>query len=523
MSDTEVVQLPSGTLVQDRYLIVRPVGQGGLSTVYQVSDTHEPAAPILALKEQLDLSQSARKQFAREAGWLKALDHPHIPKVTAFFEWHRRLYLVMEFIAGENLEQKLERAGGRPLSEAQVLPWVMPICDALNYMHSRMPPILHRDVKPANIIVTPAGRPVLVDLGIAKEHGPVANKTATFVRKAGTEGYAPPEQYAAAGLSGPWSDVYGFGATIYHLLTAQIPPTAVERVALDVNLIPPSAYNSSVSRSTDVAIMRALAIRPQDRYPSLAPMKQALMGGTASGPLMPAMRSPASGATPTSGHTPMPPLTGGQDTLNGAARSGRQFSSAHLPASAIQISRDVSGPLSGATAAPTGRHAVSQRAAAITRIVQTEVTEEGGARRSEGGRAIFWWASLAAAALIVVAAAAIALHIFAPVDRSTSRVTVTGYFDALEQQDYGRAWQYTAASANDPRSEATFAQSRRADDALGGRVLSIRVVGTQTESGSHESVVVSVVRSGSPGNDVTQTVLVSQYGGNWLIDSITTG
>ena len=135
----------------------------------------------------------------------------------------------MDYVDGENLEQYLRRLG-HPLPEDQALRWMLPICDALQYLHTRTPPLLHRDVKPANIIVTPGGHPVLVDFGIAKAHLPGMNQTLTFVRKAGTEGYAPPEQYAATGLTGPWSDVYALGATLYQLLTGQVPQTAVERI-----------------------------------------------------------------------------------------------------------------------------------------------------------------------------------------------------------------------------------------------------------------------------------------------------
>ena len=180
-----------------------------------------------------------------KASWLQSLDHNHIPKVREHFEWFGRLYLVMDFVDGENLEQKLQSASGRPFPEDQVLRWFLPVCDALQYLHTRVPPILHRDIKPANIIVTPAGHVVLVDLGIAKAHLPGANQTGTFARKAGTEGYAPPEQYTASGQTGPWSDVYALGATLYQLLTGRVPPTAIERVTLDAALIPPKPGQSS--------------------------------------------------------------------------------------------------------------------------------------------------------------------------------------------------------------------------------------------------------------------------------------
>ncbi len=172
MDGNTLTSLPIGTIVHERYRVEGIVGKGGLGTVYSVLDILFGKQNIYALKEMADQSRSARRQFEHEAQWLQAVDHNHIPKVREYFDWRSRLYLVMDFVDGENLEQKLYRQGGRPLPEEQVIAWILPICDALSYLHTRTPSILHRDVKPANIIVTPAGHPVLVDLGIAKEHLP---------------------------------------------------------------------------------------------------------------------------------------------------------------------------------------------------------------------------------------------------------------------------------------------------------------------------------------------------------------
>src|SRR5690242_12180463 len=283
MAETSNIALPIGTVVHQRYRITAIVGRGGLGTVYQVADVLYGRQNVYALKELIDQSKGARKQFELESQWLQSLDHNHIPKVREHFEWEQRLYLVMDYVDGENLEEKLAHALGRPLPEQQVLTWILPVCDALHYLHTRMPPILHRDVKPANIIVTPAQHAVLVDLGIAKEHLPGAGQTATFVRKAGTEGYAPPEQYTVAGQTGPWSDVYGVGATLYQLLTGGVPPTAVERVALDKRLIPPRELNPGVSSHVSAAILRALALRPVERFQSVHDLAHMLVNPAATG------------------------------------------------------------------------------------------------------------------------------------------------------------------------------------------------------------------------------------------------
>ncbi|HKT37019.1 MAG TPA: serine/threonine-protein kinase, partial [Ktedonobacterales bacterium] len=270
---------PIGLVIHNRYQILGVVGRGGLGVVYRVADILYSGNNVFALKELSDPAPGARQQFELESRWLQALDHNNIPHVRESFEWDGRSYLVMDFVDGENLEQYLHRLG-HPLPEDQALRWMLPICDALQYLHTRKPPLLHRDVKPANIIVTPSGHPVLVDFGIAKAHLPGMNQTLTFVRKAGTEGYAPPEQYAATGMTGPWSDVYALGATLYQLLTGKAPQTAVERITGVSPMAHPRALNPLVTPRTDAAIMRALELKPANRYPTItefaAQMMQAL-------------------------------------------------------------------------------------------------------------------------------------------------------------------------------------------------------------------------------------------------------
>src|SRR5690242_21736062 len=130
MGENTLASLPIGTTVHERYEVVSIVGRGGLGTVYCVRDIIFGKQNIYALKEMADQSRSARRQFEHEAQWLQALDHNHIPKVREYFEWRSRLYLVMDFVDGENFEQKLYNQGGRPLPEEQVIAWILPICDA---------------------------------------------------------------------------------------------------------------------------------------------------------------------------------------------------------------------------------------------------------------------------------------------------------------------------------------------------------------------------------------------------------
>ena len=199
------------------------------------------------------------------------------------------------------------------------------------------------------------------------------------------------------------------------------------------------------------------------------------------------------------------------------------MSDVHLAAGAIQTPRDPPSPISATGAAIGGQRRSRAGAAPLTRPIDESRSPEAGSRQNDGGRGVFWWTALAAIVLLAVAAVAIVLHVYAPLDRSTPSATVTGYFNALSAQDYTRAWHYTAGSADDPTSQASFLQNQRADDALSGRVLSMRVISSQEDSSSHETVMISVTRSGSPQSTIHETVLVTQYGGNWLIDSITPG
>jgi serine/threonine protein kinase len=507
VSPAESQALTPGTIVQGRYEIVAPVGQGGLGTVYRVVDVLFGRSNVYALKEQWEQSPSARKQFAREGAWLKALSHPNIPKVLEYFQWENRLYLVMNFVEGDNLERRLAANGSRPLPEAQVIAWVLPICDALHYLHTRRPPIIHRDVKPSNIIVTPAGHSVLVDMGIAKEHAPGSNATATFVRKAGTEGYAPPEQYASAGQAGPWSDVYGLGATLYQLLTTKIPPTAVERVALDAPLVAPRDLNPYISQATSGAIMRALAIRPSERFQSVPELQRALTAGPMGSVPAPVAPPPLRASVSQSRLDPRP----SKPIPARASDPGARRLPNPMAASSSRISAAVRTPSKGLSSS-------------LPRIPEATSAAEPRESRVFSRKMITVWSILVAAA---IAATIVSLTLYtranAPIDTSSARAAITGYYAALQAQNYERAWQYTAASTKDLSLQASFAANLRADDAQNGRVVRITIHSITGDSTDHATGSVDVVRANSPGAAQTESVLLTQYGGSWLIDSITSG
>ncbi|HKW23277.1 MAG TPA: serine/threonine-protein kinase [Ktedonobacterales bacterium] len=580
--------LPLGAVVHERYRVNAVVGRGGLGTVYSVLDILFGKQNIYALKEMADQSRSARRQFEHEAQWLQALDHNHIPKVREYFEWRSRLYLVMDFVDGENLEQKLYNQGGRPLSEEQVIAWILPICDALQYLHTRRPSILHRDVKPANIIVTPAGHPVLVDLGIAKEHLPGAGRTATFVRKAGTEGYAPPEQYTVAGKSGPWSDVYALGATLYHLLTMQVPVSAIDRVTQDPDLIHPAFYNRAISQQTDAAICRAMAMRPADRFQSIAEFAAALSGapmtfqsplsGTPRGqwPSGPSAPSYAPGwdapMSPPPSSMPSAPLRGGvapqpqpysrSMPAGGPELSPRapsnapprtpspppsrypSFTSSHPSVNdvgsvsgmnnmgQIDLSLPPLPPSQPSVMASVGRaskpalQSSPEATAAEHERIRESVTGRkrvtSGPRRGFSSRGPLL---IGIALVFILVAVGIATYMvvprLAPPDRSTPQITITGYFDALKQDDFSRAWQFASASHNDTASQDVFTQNLRADDSRYGKVISFHILSVDTDGSSHATALVQTARANAPGSPVVYSIALSQFDGTtWLMDSI---
>ena len=200
-----------------RYRIVGLLGEGGMGAVYRAWDTRLNVA--IALKEmvpQPGLDQSMlselRKQFQQEATVLARLDHPNLVRVMDFFEEGGNAYLVMNFVEGESLSDKIKREGA--LQESQVLTWTEHLLSALSYCHAKG--IIHRDIKPQNVIIRPGGQAVLVDFGLVKLWDPSDPRTRTAMRGMGTPEYAPPEQYdMQMGHTDPRSDIYSLGATLY--------------------------------------------------------------------------------------------------------------------------------------------------------------------------------------------------------------------------------------------------------------------------------------------------------------------
>mgnify|MGYP000021926427 CR=1 FL=1 len=267
--------LREGTILQqNRYRITHLLGRGGMGAVYAA--WHLSLEIPVALKEltpQADLHPEMlaqlRAQFKREAMTLARLNHNNLVRVIDSFEEGGNAYLVMEMVEGESLADRIGREGA--LALPLVLRWAHQLLDALAYCHGQN--VLHRDIKPTNIIIRPDEQAVLVDFGLVKLWDPHDPRTKTVVRGMGTPEYAPPEQYEAeSGSTDVRSDIYGLGATLYHALVGQAPPTATKRIVNPAALVPLRALNPNIDPAVEMVLMRALELRPIDRFQSAREM-----------------------------------------------------------------------------------------------------------------------------------------------------------------------------------------------------------------------------------------------------------
>jgi tetratricopeptide (TPR) repeat protein len=267
------MSLAVGTILAGRYRILARLGEGGMGSVYQAEDLLRPGL-MWAIKELLrdattpaDEWEAAVKRFDAEIRLMASLSNPRIPRVVDSFTEGLRRFFVMDFIPGQSLEQRLEQAQA-PLPEQQVLDWAIQVCDVLSYVHTHRPPIILRDLKPGNIMITPAGEVRVIDLGIARTYklGKQSN-----TENLGTLIYASPEHLGQSAQTDTRSDIYSLGATLYHVLTNH-EPTPMETP------IPGSLrrLNRSLSEQTEAIVIRAMRINPAERFQTAADMANAL-------------------------------------------------------------------------------------------------------------------------------------------------------------------------------------------------------------------------------------------------------
>ncbi len=270
--------LKNGEVLHDRYKVRERIGQGGAGSIYLADDLRLEGR-LCALKEvEYDLSLSenirdeARQQFLREATILARLDHPNLPKVSDFFSNGPRDYLVMDYVPGDDLRTIMSEARRQKsfLAERDVLNWMQQLASALAHLHGQQPPIVHRDIKPSNLKITPTGLLKLVDFGLVKIMTPNEEVTITVIQGQGTALYTPLEQYGSDEThTDARSDIYSFGATLYHLLTNEPPADARKRFLQPSSLIPPRELNPSLGPRTEKAILWAMALHPDDRPGSI--------------------------------------------------------------------------------------------------------------------------------------------------------------------------------------------------------------------------------------------------------------
>ncbi|MGC1374734.1 MAG: protein kinase [Anaerolineales bacterium] len=263
-------QITKGSLLNQRYCVEQQLGQGGYGTVYKAQD--RVLLQTVAIKVNADVSAEAARKFQREVNLLGSLNHPNLPRVRAYFVEGDAQFMVMDFISGRNLAEMLKDG---PIPEAKLLPWADQVCSALDYLHRQRPPVIHRDVKPENIIIDENNRAHLVDFGIAKIDPAARTTTASL---AGTPGYAPLEQHGrSVDRTDARSDIYALGATLYHALTGQRPAESMALAAgLEPAARPAHELNPAVSSPVSRAVRRAMGLRPDQRPASIAEFNAAL-------------------------------------------------------------------------------------------------------------------------------------------------------------------------------------------------------------------------------------------------------
>jgi hypothetical protein len=413
--------IASGTVLQNRYVVERPVGEGGMGAVYVATDRR--FGSTVALKETFFDDPALRRAFEREARLLNRLRHHALPRVSDHFEEAEGQFLVMEYIAGEDLSQMLKaRGAGFPV--AHVLAWADQLLDALEYLHTQEPPVVHRDIKPQNLKLTGRDQIVLLDFGLAKGTPLQTRVTNTASLFGYSFNYAPIEQMQGAGTD-PRSDLYSLGATVYHLLTGATPPDALTRATAVLDgspdpLRPAHELAANVPASLADALTRSMALSAARRFASAEEMRRAFAeaardvtaaAAESHGAASPAMTEAASeqktrlldagGAART---TPPGALTNdtGRAGAEGAATVLNEGDGSHAagPSATSAQRTSAQATLARGAASPTAAHGVASTqtsadgpapvAEAEGKSVVTRVRAAGAPARVGGGRRILY-------------------------------------------------------------------------------------------------------------------------------------
>lgn len=278
MGEEALRMLAPGTVLQKRYEIHKLIARGGMGNVYLAQ--HNRLRKNVAIKElmrvtdTLDKQRQFEEQFHREAQLLGGLDHRNLASVSDFFEERGNHYLVMEYVEGRTLHEVVGLAP-RPIAERRVLVWAGELLDVLDYLHTRTPPVIVRDLKPDNIMLSSTDRHLrLIDFGIAKTLDPKMG-TQPIVKGMGTEAYAPLEQYGGA-TTDARSDLYSFGGTLYFLLSGREPVPAWKRGSRGENLTDLRTLNDSVSDATWKTVLHLMELHPDRRPNSARQVRQSL-------------------------------------------------------------------------------------------------------------------------------------------------------------------------------------------------------------------------------------------------------
>ena len=259
--------LEIGSLVDGKYKILNKVGQGGMSVVYlAMNEKANKQGAVKEVRKDGVLDFEAVKQgLVAETDILKRLSHPNLPSIIDVIDTEESFIIIMDYIQGNSLNKALEEYGAQP--QENVIEWAKQLCDVLGYLHSRTPPIIYRDMKPANIMLKPDGNGMLIDFGTAREY---KEKNLADTTCLGTDGYAAPEQFGGMGQTDARTDIYCLGATLYHLVTGMNPCEPPYEIK------PIREINPALSSGLERIILKCTQRDPNDRYQSAAEMMYAL-------------------------------------------------------------------------------------------------------------------------------------------------------------------------------------------------------------------------------------------------------